>query len=180
MSGVGVFLAIMVSLAGLATLAMTDPKRRRAHGQLPLASRPFFWPARLAVFGPGLGLLLSGHWSGLTIWAGAITTLGWAMAAITPARYATALARARTHLRAALTQGQKLARGLRRALPRTPPKWRLPYLTRAAQNTATAAELATELTTLKTRITALEARLQRLEQTHQTQTTPLNHINAAE
>ncbi|MEM9124945.1 MAG: hypothetical protein AAGB28_04150 [Pseudomonadota bacterium] len=91
MSGWFVIVMIAVSLTGLGYLARTDAKRRRIFGQIALHRRRFIWPARLAVFGPGLLLVGLGHWSGLMIWAGAVTTLGWAMAAIRPQGYVHAL-----------------------------------------------------------------------------------------
>ncbi|MEM8553497.1 MAG: hypothetical protein AAGF71_01590 [Pseudomonadota bacterium] len=82
--------SIVLSLVGLVYLASTDPKRRRAHGQSPVNRRLFLWPARLFVFGPGIVLIAIAHWSGLAIWAGAVTVLGWIMAAVSPSQYAQA------------------------------------------------------------------------------------------
>ncbi|MEM6578821.1 MAG: hypothetical protein AAF678_10040 [Pseudomonadota bacterium] len=92
MSGWAIFALIVLSLIGLGYLAATDAKRRRIFRQSPIETRPFAWPARIATFAPGIYFCLIGHWSGLTIWAGAVTTLGWAMVAIPPNRYAEARA----------------------------------------------------------------------------------------
>lgn len=90
MSGASIFALIVLSLLGLGYLAATDPKRRRIFGQSKLEGRLMAWPARVAAFAPGMYLTVIGHWSGLTIWAGAVTTIGWAMVAIPPTRYAEA------------------------------------------------------------------------------------------
>ncbi|MEM6480555.1 MAG: hypothetical protein AAF681_01820 [Pseudomonadota bacterium] len=87
MTGASIFALIVLSLAGLGYLAATDPKRRRIFKQSKIERRPFAWPARIATFAPGLYLTIIGHWSGLSIWAGAVTTVGWAMVAIQPDRY---------------------------------------------------------------------------------------------
>ncbi|MEM8648667.1 MAG: hypothetical protein AAGF86_20325, partial [Pseudomonadota bacterium] len=88
MSGWIVFILILLSLYGLAYLMRTDPKRRRTHDLPQLKDRPLVWPARLMIFGPGAYLIAIGHWSGLSIWAGAITTLGWMMITTSPDTYA--------------------------------------------------------------------------------------------
>ncbi|MEM1079369.1 MAG: hypothetical protein AAGI09_12645 [Pseudomonadota bacterium] len=95
MTTVPLALLLITSLLGLGYIAATDPKRRRAFGQTKLETRPFLWPARGAVFAPGVLLLLGANWSGFTIWAGAVTVLGWIMAAIAPSSYAAAWRRLR-------------------------------------------------------------------------------------
>ncbi|MEL6206231.1 MAG: hypothetical protein AAFR47_13115 [Pseudomonadota bacterium] len=88
MNGLAILGLIGVSLAGLGYMAVTDAKRRRVFDLPAFTGRRWLWPARAAVFGPGLVLAAAGHWSGATIWAGAVTVLGWAMAALPPATYA--------------------------------------------------------------------------------------------
>lgn len=75
--------ALACTLLGLAYLAATDAKRRRAFG---LGARPrrFAWPARVAVFAPGLALATAGAWAAFTIWLGAATVAGWGVAASPP------------------------------------------------------------------------------------------------
>lgn len=78
-------LALACTLGGLGYLAVTDPKRRRVFG-LEARARPFAWPARIAVFAPGLALAAAGAWAALTIWLGAATVSGWGLAALPPGR----------------------------------------------------------------------------------------------
>ena len=84
-------IAIFVSLLGLAYLAATDAKRRSVYKQPPIASRDWVIVSRAAVFLPGVLFLVSADWSGFTIWAGSITTLGWLMVAVSPNAYASAV-----------------------------------------------------------------------------------------
>lgn len=167
MNGWSLLLLIALSLSGLGYLARTDPKRRRVHRLPPVSRRRFLWPARLATFAPGALLIAIGHWSGLMIWAGAVTTLGWVLAAIPPARYA-ALAeqgaqhwtRATTTTRAALAPAGAWLDAKRTrlrasvALPRR-------HSARPRREAGNAAYIAA----LEARIVALEARLMRLEAT---------------
>ncbi|MEM8824148.1 MAG: hypothetical protein AAGF30_11100 [Pseudomonadota bacterium] len=82
------FVAIVISMAGIAHLATTDPKRRRAFKLPPLERRHWVGLALGATVLPGLVLLVLANWAGLTIWAGTVTTLGWLMVALPPDRYA--------------------------------------------------------------------------------------------
>ena len=157
-----VFVLITLSLTGLGYLAVTDPKRRRSFGQPKLDGRRLLWPARSAVFGPGVYLTLIGHWSGLSIWAGAVTTLGWAMAAIRPDTYA----RLRTLLRArraeSLAKAQQISGQLlqlpARLVPESLRAWAhtLPRLKTASKGMNRPADIET----LTARIAELEARVQ--------------------
>jgi hypothetical protein len=79
--------AVGVSLAALAHLAATDPKRRRAF-RLPEPGprRPgVVWAAALL---PGLLLPVSAGAGGFFVWLGAVAVLGWAIAALSPNRSA--------------------------------------------------------------------------------------------
>ena len=87
MSTTIILTAILLSVLGLSYMTATDPKRRRGAKLQQYANRPLLWPARVALFGPGGVLIALGHWAGLSLWAGAITVIGWAIAAITPATY---------------------------------------------------------------------------------------------
>lgn len=157
MSGGLLCALILLSLAALGYLAFTDPKRRRVHGMAPASGHRFLWPALLALFGPGLSLMVVGHWSGLMIWAGTMTVLGWIMAATPPALYASILATsAKTwsdarlllaRLNGQLRTGAGRGRGLLERMDLRPQK--------QADNSRTAA--------LEARIAALEARLTLVE-----------------
>lgn len=176
-----ILLLILTSLAGLAYFVWTDPKRRRIHKQAEIPQRRTIWLARIAVIGPGVWLLSTGHWSGLTIWAGALTTLGWAMAAIPPDIYAkrstevtersasfvrTLVATASqiwkrlSYLRAKLSPfvdrsciwlSEKFARHIQPRLAKLKP-------------VSTHKDQSDLIATLETRIKALEARIEGLEQ----------------
>lgn len=180
MSGWVIFAAILISLAGLCYLSVTDPKRRRTHGLPKLDRRPFFWPARLATFGPGVFLTVIGHWSGLTIWAGAVTTLGWTMAAITPKTYAKLRADLRTYRQDYWAKACERAHGLSRLPARYVPEriraWRidLPGLTTALMRPTQPVE---DIEALKARITALEARLSRLESGDDTEVADIETVD---
>lgn len=166
MNGWVIFAAILLSLGGLVYLAWTDPKRRRTHDLPKIERRPVVWPARIATFGPGVYLTVIGHWSGLAIWAGAVTTLGWIMAAITPETYAKLSADIRTYREQGWMKAQQMLQHLSKMPARYVPErlkaWRnnLPRLSNMTQGTTQPAEIEE----LKARITALEARLHRLEQ----------------
>lgn len=165
MSGWLIFVGIPLSLGGLAYLGWTDPKRRRTHDLPKIERRPFAWLARLATLGPGIYLTLIGHWSGLTIWAGAITTLGWIMAAITPDTYAKLSADIRTQRVQGWMKAQQLLQHFSKMLagyvPESLRAWRidLPRLRRTPARIPQPAEIDA----LKARITALEVRLAKLE-----------------
>jgi hypothetical protein len=79
--------AVGVSLAALAHLAATDPKRRRAFRlPEPAPRRPgVVWAAALL---PGLLLPVSAGAGGFFVWLGAVAVLGWAIAALSPNRSA--------------------------------------------------------------------------------------------
>lgn len=165
MSGWMIFGLILLSLGGLAYLALIDAKRRRTFRQDPVISKPLVWPACFGAFGPGIYLTIISHWSGLAIWAGAVTTLGWIMVAITPDTYA----RLRANIRARRTQVLDLAQHLVQHLSSAQSAfgrtylgtWRnhLPRLSFAPMGPAR----PTEIDALKARIAALETRLQRME-----------------
>ncbi|MEM6577919.1 MAG: hypothetical protein AAF678_05460 [Pseudomonadota bacterium] len=165
MSGLAIFAAILFSLAGLAYLTSTDSKRRRTHDLAKIDKRSFVWPARVASFGPGIYLTAIGHWSGLAIWAGAVTTLGWVIAAITPQTYA----RLKTDLRVQSDNVRDKAHELLQRLYTMPARyvserlraWRID-LSRLSE-TPLENPQAAEMDALKARITALEARLARME-----------------
>lgn len=156
---------ILTSLVGLAYIAWTDPKRRRTH-KLPLVERRLLlWPARAAVFAPGIFLVLISHWSGLAIWAGAITTLGWTMAAITPKGYATHASNLLGHVQVAWQRFTSMVRGLLSALG-----WFVPVVFRgfhlmrpqwAKGKTHSIQDV--NVAKLEARIAALEKRIQDLE-----------------
>ena len=80
-------LAIAASLAGLAYLTGTDPKRRRAFRMPPAtAAHPRMgWAVVLA---PGLFVASVAGGGGFTVWTGAVSVLGWAIAALPPERTA--------------------------------------------------------------------------------------------
>ncbi|MFT3974234.1 MAG: hypothetical protein QM699_12520 [Amaricoccus sp.] len=79
--------AIVASLAGLAYLTGTDPKRRRAF-RLPPAASSHPRLGWAAVLGPGIVLPVFAGGGGFTIWIGAVSVIGWAMAALPPERTA--------------------------------------------------------------------------------------------
>ena len=166
MSGWLILAAILTSLSGLVYLAWTDPKRRRTHDLPKIARRPFVWPARIATFGPGVYLTIIGHWSGLAIWAGAVTTLGWIMAAITPETYANLREDLQTKRASGWAKAQQMSKAAlslsAKYIPGRVLAWRieLPVLAKAPTGTPKPAE---DIEDLKARVTALEARLHRLE-----------------
>ncbi|MEM0922425.1 MAG: hypothetical protein AAGF44_01055 [Pseudomonadota bacterium] len=84
MTGPLTILALILSGIGLAYLAVTDPKRRRAFAQPVLERRRWKLVARLLVFLPGFGLAFLGDVAAVIIWLGAITVLGWGIAALSP------------------------------------------------------------------------------------------------
>lgn len=128
--------AIAVSLAGVGYLAGTDPKRRRAFRLPPAtgASPRLGWAL---VLGPGLVLPFAAGGAGFTIWIGAVTVAGWAIAALPPERTA------------------ELGRGLERLRDRIA-AWRpaLPAIGSGAPR-----QEDDRIAALETRIRALEAQL---------------------
>jgi hypothetical protein len=73
----------LLSAAGIAVLAATDPKRSRNTNRTARSgTRPLLWLAALA---PGVALGVAGRWSDFLIWVGAAAVLGWAIAALSNA-----------------------------------------------------------------------------------------------
>lgn len=169
MSGALIFGLIVLSLAGLGYLAWTDPKRRRVHG-IPLPQRRrFLWPARVVVFGPGLLLTGLGHWSGLAIWAGAVTTLGWVLAALSPARYAALMEHGRQSFTVLRRQTRALMAPVKAWIRLGAKRIRTAAATSLSRIGPTHATDTDYIAALEARIVALEARLMRLEGTsHET------------
>jgi hypothetical protein len=87
MSAPAILAGTATSLAALAHLAATDPKRRRAFGlEQPAEGRPrLAWTAALL---PGVLVPLWAGAAGFFIWFGAVAVLGWAVAATSPTRMA--------------------------------------------------------------------------------------------
>ncbi|SEA90522.1 hypothetical protein [Rubrimonas cliftonensis] len=75
---------VLISAAGLAHLAATDAKRRRAFGLSPHRAARHGHAARIMLFGPGGALALAGDWAGFAIWLGALSCGGWALVAVDP------------------------------------------------------------------------------------------------
>lgn len=80
-------LSCFVSALCLVWLARYNPRRRRAHG-LPKVDHTIFASRILLVLSiaPGVALLLLGHSAGFVLWLGAISILGWWVAAFPPKR----------------------------------------------------------------------------------------------
>ena len=77
---------LCISTAALAYLTHTDPKRRRVFGQ-PGYQRPRrVWSSLLVLSAPGIWLLISENGAGFAIWLGALTVIGWGVAATNPRR----------------------------------------------------------------------------------------------
>lgn len=171
MNGLSIVTLVLLSLTGLGYLAATDPKRRRIFKQSKLEERPLAWPARLATFGPGIYFISIGHWSGLSIWAGAVTTLGWAMVAVPPDRYAEGRAAMATARERVLTQGGPVLSRWLWGMGRlagailTPLKAAIARLLNALDTHRTnSTAVGTEtIAKLEARIAELEARLMALE-----------------
>lgn len=165
MSGSWVFAGLVFSLASLTYLASTDPKRRRSHGQKVLERPSLLWPARIVLWGPGMLLIGLGNWSGLVIWAGALTTLGWVLVAISPAAYAQLrkdIQRIRIQVWEQLgRRAQSLLETQARYVPERLRAWSL-KIPRVRLSAAERTQSAV-VEELNARITALEARLNRLE-----------------
>lgn len=80
-------LAVAVSLAGIAYLTATDPKRRRTFHRPRVEGRR----ARAgwaAVVLPGLLVPVWGGGAGFVIWLGTVSVVGWVVAAVSPERSA--------------------------------------------------------------------------------------------
>ncbi|MEM9011161.1 MAG: hypothetical protein AAGE18_08045 [Pseudomonadota bacterium] len=149
-------LALTVTGAGLVYLWATNAKRRRVFGVPRLERRPWFWPARLAVWLPGLVLIGAGDVAALVVWLGGLTVLGWGIACLTPGRLEAAQAfaarlQAKATRQAApiLTRGTALISRARQLIPALP---------RRSSGSASA------LRVRDARIEELEARVARLEE----------------
>lgn len=88
MAAIAVFVALGVSVAALIHLAHTDPKRRRVFGLAEYDGRRWTYPSLALLALPGVLLLVSGNGAGFTVWLGALTVLGWGVAALDPHRSA--------------------------------------------------------------------------------------------
>lgn len=88
MAVVSVIAAVLVGVAAIVRLAWTDPKRRRVFGLDAYEGPRRVWLLLLVLVAPGALLLAAGDAAGFTIWIGALTVLGWAVAALSPDRSA--------------------------------------------------------------------------------------------
>lgn len=82
------FAALAVSTAVLIHLARTDPKRRRVFGLPEHQGRRWTKASVAVLIAPGIALLATGDAAGFTIWLGALTVIGWGIAALNPGRSA--------------------------------------------------------------------------------------------
>jgi MFS family permease len=74
----------VLSAAGVAILAMIDPKRRRDTRRAARSGlRRVLW---LAIFIPGIALGIAGRWSEFLIWIGAAAVFGWGITALLSVR----------------------------------------------------------------------------------------------
>jgi hypothetical protein len=105
--------AIAVSLAGLARLTATDPKRRRAF-RLAEPAPGRTGAAWAAVLLPGLMVPVWAGAAGFFVWLGASSVLGWAIAAAPPQRTVAARQRAQLWLLEARGRVDPLIRAARR------------------------------------------------------------------
>lgn len=80
MTSVAVIIALAVSVWGLWHLQSTNPKRLRSLKQEP-AERRHAHVARLAVWAPGVLLVVLGQFSAFVMWLAALTVIGWALVA---------------------------------------------------------------------------------------------------
>ena len=140
MSILAIVTAVAASTAALAYLAAGDAKRRRVFGLSPLERKAWqTWLAIAGVLAPAVLLLYGGGGgAGFAVWCGAVSVVGWALAATSPAQ-ATAMGRR-------VTGGMAAAGRILRAVIRT------------ARGTEDA-----RLTRLERRVDALEAALARHE-----------------
>ncbi|MEM8774220.1 MAG: hypothetical protein AAGF53_04250 [Pseudomonadota bacterium] len=151
-------IAILISLAGISYFASTDNRRRSIHRMPQIERRRFAWLARLFTFAPGIVLLLSTNWSGLSIWAGAVMVLGWNIAALTPKNYSD-LKQFILSSKAQLTQSAKTLKN--RFAGREP--WPDGVTYTLIEKATKRRTINAEVSQLEARIVALEARLHRLE-----------------
>jgi hypothetical protein len=118
-TALAVLFGTAVSLAALGYLAATDPKRRRSF-RLPPAGPRQAGVAWIVALAPGALVAAVGGAGGLFVWFGAVSVLGWGIAALPPGRVGAA-AEAMLHriapARAALARGALRVRD-RWAVPR--------------------------------------------------------------
>lgn len=152
------FLACVISLTGLGYFVVTDAKRRRTHGQQALARRPYVPAARFLIFAPGALLMFDANWSGLAIWAGVVTVLGWGISAVSPSGYATTFGNARTHIGKLAQTVDKQLHELSRFSKTTGTQLRN-GLSSIGQNL----QKSSEIERLEAKIDALENRIRALE-----------------
>ena len=86
MNAVFAIAAVLVSTAAVVHLTRTDPKRRRVFGLPDYENRRRTGASLALLFAPGAALLVAGDGAGFTIWLGALTVLGWGIAAMSPAQ----------------------------------------------------------------------------------------------
>lgn len=72
---------VAITMVGLGHLVLTDPKRRRVLGQSPYIGKRRIWLARILVWAPGIAAAVAGQLVLFVIWLGALTLLGYAIAA---------------------------------------------------------------------------------------------------
>jgi hypothetical protein len=84
--------ASAVTLAAIAYLAATDPKRRRVFGVDPRPRRRHATVALAAALLPGPLLLSGGNGAGFVVWLGTAAVAGWGLTAMPPDRGRSALA----------------------------------------------------------------------------------------
>ncbi|MEM7508379.1 MAG: hypothetical protein AAF415_16725 [Pseudomonadota bacterium] len=142
-------LALTVSSAGIAYLAATDPKRRRAFRQVELTAPRRTVLARIAVFAPGVALVTLGSAGPVVIWAGALTVFGWAIAALSP-----------LHIASIRALSTRVFGRLEQRLSRVRAAW---AEARLNASTAVATRLAVRDPADRERIAALEKRVAALE-----------------
>lgn len=75
--------AILLSLAGILVLTVTDPKRRRVFGLPDAKHRPAAL-ACLLILAPGVALLIAGQSAAFVMWLAAVPLAGWGLAARHP------------------------------------------------------------------------------------------------
>jgi len=79
MTGWLVLIALLVTLASLAYLLVSDNKRRRAHGLSAYEGKARRGLAWSVVLLPGAALLAAGQGAAFVIWLGATPMAGWLM-----------------------------------------------------------------------------------------------------
>lgn len=147
MSETGLLLAVAASVAALAWLAASDPKRRRVFGFAPVAQRR----RRLSIAAlvlPGVLLAATGVWAGFVIWLAALTVLGWCLAALSPTRQARLAAALRTGAADLIAAGRRAKTRLQGVLDGS-----------AEAGAALPAEAIERIAALEQRVAELEAGL---------------------